>query len=150
MCALSCRQRESIGRSRVAPHHPTITCKQAPTGGRSDYPQLADYYATGESGFALNHTHRAAITFFLRNPHPFPMSSTRKNVLIFQGGWDGHQPVQCAELFAGKLTERGFHVEVTDTLKVLEDAERTDGGNRKLGWEFETVGRHLGDALLVA
>lgn len=52
------------------------------------------------------------------------MSSNTKKALIFQGGWDGHQPKQCAELFAGKLTERGFHVEVVDTLTVLEDAAR--------------------------
>lgn len=52
------------------------------------------------------------------------MSSNRKKALIFQGGWDGHQPKQCAELFAGKLTERGFHVEVVDTLTVLEDEAR--------------------------
>jgi type 1 glutamine amidotransferase len=52
------------------------------------------------------------------------MSSSPKKALIFQGGWDGHQPVQCAELFAGKLTERGFAVEVVDTLTVLEDAAR--------------------------
>jgi type 1 glutamine amidotransferase len=58
------------------------------------------------------------------NPKFINMSSSPKRALIFQGGWDGHQPVECAELFAGKLSERGFQVEVVDTLKVLEDAER--------------------------
>ena len=60
---------------------------------------------------------------------PFPivrqyysfMSSPNKPVLIFQGGWDGHQPVQCAELIAGKLTDRGLQVEVVDSLTCLED-----------------------------
>ncbi|QYM80382.1 ThuA domain-containing protein [Horticoccus luteus] len=47
-----------------------------------------------------------------------------KKALIFQGGWDGHQPRQCADLFATKLTERGFAVEVADSLTVLNDAER--------------------------
>jgi type 1 glutamine amidotransferase len=51
-------------------------------------------------------------------------SSSLKKALIFQGGWDGHQPVQCAALFAGKLAERGFAVEVVDTLDVLNDAAR--------------------------
>lgn len=51
-------------------------------------------------------------------------SSFLKKALIFQGGWDGHQPVQCAALFAGKLAERGFAVEVVDTLDVLNDAGR--------------------------
>ena len=52
------------------------------------------------------------------------MSSNKRKVLIFQGGWDGHQPVECAELFAGKLSERGYTVEVADTLAVLDEAER--------------------------
>lgn len=60
---------------------------------------------------------------------PFPivrqyysfMSSPNKPVLIFQGCWDGHQPVQCAELIAGKLTDRGLQVEVVDSLTCLED-----------------------------
>lgn len=55
------------------------------------------------------------------------MSSNTRKVLIFQGGWDGHQPAECAELFAGKLTERGFAVEVADTLAVLDDAARLQG-----------------------
>ncbi|MFM1852181.1 MAG: hypothetical protein RIS54_1865 [Verrucomicrobiota bacterium] len=52
------------------------------------------------------------------------MSSSPKQALIFQGGWSGHEPVKCAELFATKLTERGFAVEVVDRLEVLEDADR--------------------------
>jgi len=52
------------------------------------------------------------------------MSSTPKRALIFQGGWDGHQPLQCAELFAGQLGERGFQVEIADNLSVLEDAAK--------------------------
>ncbi len=52
------------------------------------------------------------------------MSSPQKHALIFQGGWDGHQPAECAELFAGKLNERGFQVEVADALQVLDDAEK--------------------------
>ena len=51
-------------------------------------------------------------------------SSSLKKALIFQGGWDGHQPDQCAALFAGKLSERGFAVEVAATLDVLDDAAR--------------------------
>lgn len=52
------------------------------------------------------------------------MSIRTKHALIFQGGWDGHQPAQCAELFAARLSERGFAVEVADRLAVLDDAER--------------------------
>ena len=33
-----------------------------------------------------------------------------KNALIVWGGWDGHEPKQCAEFFAPKLKERGFTI----------------------------------------
>jgi len=37
-----------------------------------------------------------------------------KKALIVQGGWDGHEPKQCAERFAAWLTTRGFSVTVKD------------------------------------
>ena len=39
-----------------------------------------------------------------------------KNALIVWGGWDGHEPKQCADLFAAKLSARGFQVDVANTL----------------------------------
>lgn len=47
-----------------------------------------------------------------------------KKALIFQGGWEGHDPEACATLFAAKLAERGFSVEVSDTLDCLNAASR--------------------------
>lgn len=47
-----------------------------------------------------------------------------KNALIVQGGWDGHQPKECADLFAAQLTARGFTVEVSATLDALNDAAK--------------------------
>jgi uncharacterized protein len=43
--------------------------------------------------------------------------------LIFQGGWDGHQPKQVSELFARVLREDGFDVTVHDNLDCLADGE---------------------------
>lgn len=40
------------------------------------------------------------------------------------GGWEGHQPRQCAELFARFLHDRGFAVEIQETLDVYRDIER--------------------------
>ena len=39
-----------------------------------------------------------------------------KSALIVWGGWAGHEPRQCAEIFAPWLEERGFEVRVSDTL----------------------------------
>jgi Uncharacterized protein conserved in bacteria len=47
-----------------------------------------------------------------------------KNVLIVQGGWDGHEPVQVAEIFKSILENEGFCVEVSDTLDAFLDVEK--------------------------
>lgn len=44
--------------------------------------------------------------------------------LIVYGGWDGHEPKACAELFAGLLADAGGAVEMSDTLDVFLDGER--------------------------
>jgi type 1 glutamine amidotransferase len=46
-----------------------------------------------------------------------------KHALIFQGGWDGHEPAACAALFEKELAARGFTVTVADTLECLDDPE---------------------------
>ena len=47
-----------------------------------------------------------------------------KSALFVWGGWEGHQPKQCAELFAGILTGEGYEVEVSDTLDAYLDTEK--------------------------
>jgi len=42
-----------------------------------------------------------------------------KKALIFQGGWEGHEPEQVAEILKGILVEEQFNVKVTDTLDTL-------------------------------
>ena len=44
-----------------------------------------------------------------------------KKALIVWGGWAGHEPKQCADLFAPILQDMGFAVEVADTLDVYVD-----------------------------
>ena len=47
-----------------------------------------------------------------------------KKALIFQGGWEGHEPVLVAERFALFLRSERFEVEVSDTIDCLNDAQR--------------------------
>ena len=49
------------------------------------------------------------------------MAERAKRALIVAGGWAGHEPQQCAELFAGVLRNDGFDVTVSDTLDVYVD-----------------------------
>ncbi len=64
----------------------------------------------------------AAQPLYLGEPDPEP-----KKVLIVWGGWDGHEPKQCVEIFAPWLEKQGFSVEVSDTLDAYLDAEKLMG-----------------------
>ena len=44
-----------------------------------------------------------------------------KSALMVWGGWDGHEPKQCVDIFAPYLEEQGFEVEVSDTLDAYLD-----------------------------
>ena len=46
-----------------------------------------------------------------------------KKALIVWGGWEGHEPKQCAEIVAKALTDSDFDVDVRDTLDAYLDAE---------------------------
>jgi hypothetical protein len=47
-----------------------------------------------------------------------------KKALMVWGGWPGHEPKQCVDIFAPFLEEKGYDVEISDTLDVyLDDAK---------------------------
>jgi len=45
-----------------------------------------------------------------------------KRALILAGGWEGHEPLPCSELFAGLLREAGMADEISPSLDRLLDA----------------------------
>ena len=47
-----------------------------------------------------------------------------KKALIVWGGWAGHEPKQCTDVFAPVLQSSGFDVEISDTLDVFLDREK--------------------------
>jgi len=47
-----------------------------------------------------------------------------KKVLIVWGGWEGHEPKQCVDIFAPWLVEQGFDVEISHTLDSYNDAAK--------------------------
>jgi type 1 glutamine amidotransferase len=47
-----------------------------------------------------------------------------KKVLMVYGGWEGHEPKQCVDVFAPILQEDGFEVELSDSMDVYKDADR--------------------------
>lgn len=46
-----------------------------------------------------------------------------KKALIVYGGWDGHDPVQIAELYREVLQKENFEVEMSDTLDAFADEQ---------------------------
>lgn len=47
-----------------------------------------------------------------------------KKALFVIGGWDGHTPKQSAELFAKVLTDKGYQVELSETLDAYLDKDK--------------------------
>ena len=47
-----------------------------------------------------------------------------RKVLIFQGGWDGHEPQLTSKRFARLMEEEGYETEISDTLDCLKDTEK--------------------------
>jgi Uncharacterized protein conserved in bacteria len=56
-------------------------------------------------------------------PSPSP-SSKQRSVLIVWGGWEGHEPKQCVDIFAPWLESQGFKVEISHTLDAYLDLAR--------------------------
>ncbi len=48
----------------------------------------------------------------------------KKKALFVWGGWEGHEPKKCVDIFAPWLKEQGFEVEVSDTLDSYLDKEK--------------------------
>ncbi|MCZ6635013.1 MAG: hypothetical protein O7G87_16575, partial [bacterium] len=47
-----------------------------------------------------------------------------KKALMVWGGWKGHEPKECVDVFAPILEEEGFDVEISDTMDVYKDEDR--------------------------
>ncbi|MBL7169167.1 ThuA domain-containing protein [Candidatus Bathyarchaeota archaeon] len=47
-----------------------------------------------------------------------------KSALMVWGGWEGHEPKQCVDVFESYLREQGYDVEVSDTLEVYTDERK--------------------------
>ena len=48
----------------------------------------------------------------------------KKKALFIWGGWEGHEPKKCVDIFAPWLREQGFDVEISNTLDSYLDAAK--------------------------
>ena len=74
-----------------------------------------------------------------------------KNVLIVWGGWPGHEPKQCVDLYIPWLKEEGFNVEVQDTLDAFLDGGKMSQLSLIIpAWTQGTITREQEKGLLEA
>ncbi len=52
----------------------------------------------------------------------FPAKPARKRALFVYGGWEGHEPVKCRDLFVPWMKQNGFDVVVSDSQAPYADA----------------------------
>src|SRR5258708_5277908 len=77
--------------------------------------------------------------------------ANKKSALLVHGGWQGHEPDQCAALFAECLAEKGYTVETSDSLDAYLDLDKL----RTLSlivpiWTMDTITREQETGLLQA
>ncbi len=68
-----------------------------------------------------------------------------KKALMVWGGWDGHEPKQCVDIFEPILRNEGFDVEVSDSLDSYLDNENML--SKDLIVQVWTMGKITGDQL---
>jgi len=74
-----------------------------------------------------------------------------RRALMVWGGWSGHEPKQCVDVFAPLLTEAGFSVEVSDTLDAYLDKEKMKGLSLVVPvWTMGTISKEQESGLLGA
>ena len=74
-----------------------------------------------------------------------------KLALMTWGGWDGHEPKQCVEIFAPFLQANGFEVRVTDTLDVYLEKDYLESLSLIVPvWTMSTITKEQEAGLLAA
>lgn len=78
------------------------------------------------------------------------MSDKKKAIMVW-GGWMGHEPDQCVEIFAPFLESQGYDVKVFDTLDAYLDTEMMMGLDLIVPvWTMGTITREQEKGLLDA
>lgn len=74
-----------------------------------------------------------------------------KKALMVWGGWSGHEPEACVNIFAALLREANFDVEIADNLDVYLDAEKMAQLDLVVPiWTMGTIEREQEQGLLTA
>jgi type 1 glutamine amidotransferase len=79
------------------------------------------------------------------------IGSPMKKALIVWGGWPGHEPKKCVDIFAPFLEQQGYNVEISDALDVYLDESKMRALNLIVPiWTQGTITREQETGLLEA
>ena len=74
-----------------------------------------------------------------------------KSALFVWGGWEGHEPQKCTEIFAPWLQEQGYTVEISDTLDSYLDTAKLQSLDLIVQvWTMDTITAEQEKGLLEA
>jgi len=74
-----------------------------------------------------------------------------KSALMVWGGWDGHEPKQCVDIFAPFLESKGYDVRISDTLDAYLEKEYMESLNLIVPvWTMGTITNEQETGLLGA
>ena len=74
-----------------------------------------------------------------------------KKALLVWGGWDGHEPKQCVDIFAPFLREQGYEVEISASLDSYLDSTKMEALSLIVPvWTMGTITREQEAGLLEA
>jgi type 1 glutamine amidotransferase len=78
-------------------------------------------------------------------------NGSQKSALVVWGGWEGHEPKQCVDIFAPYLRGQGYDVEISDTLDSYLDQEKMHALALIVQvWTMGTITREQENGLLEA
>ncbi len=66
----------------------------------------------------------AAGTLLVSGPIASPPAQKAKRALFVWGGWEGHEPKQCVDIFAPWLKKQDFEVQISNSLDAYLDREK--------------------------
>lgn len=73
-----------------------------------------------------------------------------KKILMTWGGWDGHEPRQCVEIFSAWLSKTGHEVKVSDTLACYVEEDLSSYDLIVPAWTMSSIEPEQHKALLAA
>ncbi len=113
--------------------------------GRRDFLTMAAAAATGVTGVLACNSKPSV------KPIDTQKIAQKRKALFVYGGWDGHDPVLCRDIFCPWMQKAGFDLTISDTLDSYTDKELMDSLDLVVQvWTMGTIEKEQEKGLLAA